>query len=45
MTDAELHKLADSVGNRQHRQKLFIQLQLVKDVCEAQVSTMLHFDE
>jgi hypothetical protein len=45
MTDAELQKLADSVGNRQHRQELFTQLKGVKDVCEAQVATMLHFDE
>jgi hypothetical protein len=46
MTDADLQKLADSViAISQHRQELFTQLKRVKDVCEAQVATMLHFDE
>ena len=45
MTDAELQKLADSVGNRDNRQRLLTELKKVKDVCEAQVATMLHFDE
>ena len=45
MTDADLQKLADSVGNRDDRQRLLTELKKVKDVCEAQVATMLHFDE
>ena len=45
MSDSELDKLAASVGGSRMKRELRWKLQRVKEVCEAQVATMRHFDE
>ena len=45
MSDSELDELAASVGGSRLKGELFVQLQRAKEVCEAQVATMRHFDE
>jgi hypothetical protein len=45
MSEAELAKLAASVGGRLHKEKLFDQLKGVRAVCEDQIATMRHFEE
>ena len=45
MSDFELDELAASVGGSRLKGELLVQLQRVKDVCEAQMATMRHFDE
>ena len=45
MSDTELLELASSVGGSRFKDELFAQLKRVKDVCEAQVATMRHFEE
>jgi len=45
MSDFELRERADSIGGSRKKDELFLQLQRVKEVCEAQVATMRHFDE
>jgi hypothetical protein len=44
MSDSELRTLAASVGGRMQIE-LITQLGRVKEVCEAQVATMRHFEE
>ena len=45
MGEFELAQLAESIGGRRNKALLCLQLQRVKDVCEAQVATMRHFEE
>ena len=45
MSGAELLHLAASVGGSRLTEELHVQLKLVKEVCEAQVATMRHFEE
>ena len=45
MSDSELDKLAASVGGSRLKGELHLQLQRVKELCEAQVATMRHFEE
>ena len=45
MSDFELDELAASVGGSRLKGELLVQLQQEKEVCEAQVATMRHFDE
>ena len=45
MSGAELLHLAASVGGSRLTEELHVQLKRVKEVCEAQVATMRHFDE
>ena len=45
MSDPELQELASSVGGIRLKDELRVQLQRLKDVCEAQVATMRHFEE
>ena len=45
MSDFELRERADAIGGSRKKEDLFTQLKLVKDLCEAQVATMRHFDE
>ena len=45
MSEFELVQLAERVGGSRHKAKLLQQLKHVKEVCEAQVATMRHFDE
>ena len=45
MSDLELVQLAERIGGSRHQGKLLEQLKRVKEVCEAQVATMRHFDE
>ena len=45
MSDFELDELAACVGGSCLKGELLVQLQRAKEVCEAQVATMRHFDE
>jgi GTPase SAR1 family protein/t-SNARE complex subunit (syntaxin) len=45
MSDSELRDVAASLDGGQFKEELLSQLQWVKEVCEAQVATMRHFDE
>jgi hypothetical protein len=45
MSDFELRERADVIGGSRKKEDLFTQLKLVKDLCEAQVATMRHFEE
>jgi len=45
MSEFELVQLADRIGGSRHHAKLLEQLKRVKEVCEAQMATMRHFDE
>ena len=45
MSEFELVQLAERIGGSRHQGKLLEQLNRVKEVCEAQVATMRHFDE
>ena len=45
MSDFELDELTASVGGSRLKGELLVQLKRAKEVCEAQVATMRHFDE
>ncbi len=45
MSEFELKQLAERIGGSRHQAKLLEQLKRVKEVCEAQVATMRHFEE
>jgi hypothetical protein len=45
MGDAELQGVAASVGGKRLKEKLLQELKEVREVCEAQVATMRHFEE
>ena len=45
MSDFDLRERADVIGGSRKKDDLFTQLKVVKDVCEAQVATMRHFEE
>jgi len=45
MGDAELQGVAASVGGKRLKEKLLQELKDVREVCEAQVATMRHFEE
>ena len=45
MSEFELVQLAEHIGGSRYQGKLLEQLKRVKEVCEAQVATMRHFDE
>jgi hypothetical protein len=45
MGDAELQEVAASVGGKRLREKLLQELKDAREVCEAQIATMRHFEE
>ncbi len=45
MGDAELQKVAASVGGKRLREKLLKELKDAREVCEAQIATMRYFEE
>ena len=45
MGDAELQEVAASVGGKRLREKLLQELKIAREVCEAQIATMRHFEE
>ena len=45
MADVELQEVAASVGGKRLREKLFQELKDTREVCEAQIATMRHFEE
>jgi hypothetical protein len=45
MGDAELQGVAASVGGKRLKEKLLQELKEAREVCEAQVATMRHFEE
>lgn len=45
MGDAELQELAASVGGKLLKKQLLEELRREREVCEAQIATMRHFEE
>jgi len=45
LSEFDIRELAASVGGGRFKEELFAQLKGVKEVCEAQVATMRHFEE
>jgi hypothetical protein len=45
MSEFELVQLAERIGGSRYQARLLDQLKRMKEVCEAQVATMRHFDE
>lgn len=45
MSEGELREVVASVCGGRLKEELLVQLKRVKEVCEAQVATMRHFEE